>query len=154
MINLTFEEIAKYSKEYFEEMLKIDNEYFKHCSDSWIYDAEEWFYDQFNEYLDSEIVKDFKDTCRVIWQRMYDERYSYEEYSRVMVGSDIFQKILDLQHICCPAKKILCSEVYAKHLTKEQRIKREKIFECINSSLVQILKGLNELSDEIKSEKE
>lgn len=154
MINLTFEEIAKYSKEYFEEMLKIDNEYFKHCSDSWIYDAEEWFYDQFDVHIDTKIVKDFKDTCRVIWQRMYDERYSYEEYSRVMVSNDIFQKILDLQLICCPAKKILCSEVYAKHLSKEQRIKREKIFECINSSLVQILKGLNELSDDIKSEKE
>lgn len=152
MIHLTTEEIEKYCKEYFNKMLEKDTDYFKHCTDSWIYDAEEWFYNQFDEYIDTKIVKDFKDTCRVIWQRMYDERYSYEEYSRVMVSSDIFQKILDLQLICCPAKKILCSEQYAKHLTKEQRIKREEIFEHINSSLVQILKGLDELSKDISSE--
>lgn len=152
MIHLTTEEIEKYCNEYFNKMLEKDTDYFKHCTDSWIYDAEEWFYNQFDEYIDTKIVKDFKDTCRVIWQRMYNERYSYEEYSRVMASSDIFQKILDLQLICCPAKKILCSEQYAKHLTKEQRIKREEIFEHINSSLVQILKGLDELSKDISSE--
>lgn len=152
MIHLTTEEIEKYCKEYFEEMLKKDTDYFKHCTDSWIYDAEEWFYNQFDEYIDTKIVKDFKDICRVIWQRMYDERYSYEEYSRIMTTNNIFQNIIDLQLICCPAKKFLCSEQYAKHLTKEQRIKREEIFERINSSLVQILKGLDELSKDISSE--
>lgn len=80
MINLTFEEIEKYSKEYFEEKLKIDNEYFMLCGDSWICDAEEWFYNQFDEYIDTKIVKDFKDKCRVIWQRMYQTDIAIEKF--------------------------------------------------------------------------
>lgn len=152
MIELSLIELEKYANEYFDKMLEKDPKFIDNCSDSWIYDAEEWFYDQFDVYIERKLVVDFLNMCRAIWKRHYDELYAYDDYSKILTSGDLFNKIVDLQRDLCPAQKYLCHEPWASHLTEEQAKERLAKFKSINGALADILKTLGTVMDELRWE--
>lgn len=152
MIELSLIELEKYANEYFDKMLEKDPKFIDNCSDSWIYDAEEWFYDQFDVYIERKLVVDFLNMCRAIWKRHYDELYAYDDYSKILTSGDLFNKIVELQRDLCPAQKYLCHEPWASHLTEEQAKKRLEKFKSINGALADILKTLGTVMDELRWE--
>lgn len=152
MIELSLIELEKYANEYFDKMLEKDPKFIDNCSDSWIYDAEEWFYDQFDVYIERKLVVDFLNMCRTIWKRHYDELYAYDDYSKILTSGDLFNKIVDLQRDLCPAQKYLCHEPWASHLTEEQAKERLEKFKSINGALADVLKTLGTVMDELRWE--
>ena len=85
-------EIIQAVEEYFNEMLSKDADYFDHITDSWIYDAEDWFLNLLNkkgikrfilkkkecDYQEEVII----DLAHVFWRialerkdELYDEKY-------------------------------------------------------------------------------
>ena len=152
MIELSLIELEKYANEYFDKMMEKDPKFIDNCSDSWIYDAEEWFYDQFDVYIERKLVVDFLNMCRAIWKRHYDELYAYEDYSKILTSGDLFNKIVELQRDLCPAQKYLCHEPWASHLTEEQAKKRLEKFKSINGALADVLKTLGTVMDELRWE--
>lgn len=152
MIELSLIELEKYANEYFDKMLEKDPKFIDNCSDSWIYDAEEWFYDQFDVYIERKLVVDFLNMCRAIWKRHYDELYAYDDYSKILTSGDLFNKIVDLQRDLCPAQKYLCHEPWASHLTEEQAKERLAKFKSINGALADVLKTLGTVMDELRWE--
>jgi 5-methylthioribose kinase len=155
MIQLTTEQIEKYVNQYFDEMIAKDSNYIGNCDSSWIYDATDWLCmrEEFQQdYIHEDSVREFANYSRVIWNKMYNDLYAYDDYSNI-IRTLAFDHVTELQRICYPAKEILCSENYTKHLTKEQLTKREELFTRINSHLAPMLKDLNELSKELTTEK-
>lgn len=152
MIELSLIELEKYANEYFDKMMEKDPKFIDNCSDSWIYDAEEWFYDQFDVYIERKLVVDFLNMCRAIWKRHYDELYAYEDYSKILTSGDLFNKIVELQRDLCPAQKYLCHEPWASHLTEEQAKERLAKFKSINGALADVLKTLGTVMDELRWE--
>ena len=68
-------------------MIEKDPKFIDNCSDSWIYDAEEWFHmhdDLQDDFISTQSVNDFKTMCRAIWKRHYDELYAYDDYSKII----------------------------------------------------------------------
>jgi hypothetical protein len=151
-LELSLIELEKYANEYFDKMFEKDQNFIDNCSDSWIYDAEEWFYDQFDVYIERKLVIDFLNMCRAIWKRHYDELHAYDEYSNIIKNGSVFNKIVELQRDLLPAQKYLCHEPWASHLTEEQAQKRLEKFKSINTALVDILKTLGDLSKELRLE--
>lgn len=152
MKELSLIELEKYANEYFDTMIEKDPKFIDNCSDSWIYDAEEWFYDKFDVYIERKLVVDFLNMCRAIWRRYYDELHAYDDYSKIITSGDLFNKIVELQRDLGPAQKYLCHEPWASHLTEEQAQKRLEKFKSINTALVGILKTLGDLSKELRLE--
>ena len=152
MIELSLLELEKYANEYFDKMIEKDPNFIDNCSDSWIYDAEEWFYDQFDVYIERKLMVDFLNVCRSIWKRHYDELHAYEDYSKIITSGDLFNKIVDLQRDLCPAQKYLCHEPWASHLTEEQAKERLAKFKSINGALADVLKTLGTVMNELRWE--
>lgn len=155
MIELSLIELEKYANEYFDTMLKKDPNFIDNCSDSWIYDAEEWFHmhdDLQDDFISTQSVNDFKNMCRAIWKRHYDELHAYEDYSKIITSGDLFNKIVDLQRDLCPAQKYLCHEPWASHLTEEQAKERLAKFKSINGALADVLKTLGTVMNELRWE--
>lgn len=150
MKELSLIELEKYANEYFDKMFEIDPNFIDNCSDSWIFDAEEWFYDQFDEYIERNF--DFLNMCKAIWKRHYDELHAYDEYSNIITYGSAFNKVVDLQRDLLPAQKYLCHAPWASHLTEEQAQKRLEKFKSINNALADILKTLGTLSKELRLE--
>lgn len=152
MIELSLIELEKYANKYFDTMIEKDPKFIDNCSDSWIYDAEEWFYDQFDVYIERKLVTDFLNMCRAIWKRHYDELHAYEDYSKIVTSGDLFNKIVELQRDLYPAQKYLCHEPWASHLTEEQAKERLEKFRKLNSWISGALHVLKEISDELRWE--
>jgi hypothetical protein len=152
MKELSLIELEKYANEYFDKMFESDPNFIDNCSDSWIFDAEEWFYDQFDEYFERKLTFDFLNICKAIWKRHYDELHAYDDYSNIITYGSAFNKVVDLQRDLCPAQKYLCHEPWASHLTEEQAQKRLEKFKSINTALADILKTLGDLSKELRLE--
>ena len=150
MKELSLIELEKYANEYFDKMFEIDPNFIDNCSDSWIFDAEEWFYDQFDEYIERNF--DFLNMCKAIWKRHYDELHAYDDYSNIITYGSVFNKVVDLQRDLLPAQKYLCHTPWASHLTEEQAQKRLEKFKSINNALADILKTLGTLSKELRLE--
>lgn len=152
MIELSLIELEKYANEYFDKMIEKDPKFIDNCSDSWIFDAEEWFYNQFDEYIERKSTVDFLNMCRAIWRRYYDELHAYDDYSKIITSGDLFNKIVELQKDLCPAQKYLCHEPWASHLTEEQAKDRLEKFKSINGALVDILKTLGTVMNDLRWE--
>ena len=152
MIELSLIELEKYANKYFDTMIEKDPKFIDNCSDSWIYDAEEWFYDQFDVYIERKLVVDFLNMCRAIWKRHYDELHAYDDYSKIITSGDLFNKIVELQRDLCPAQKYLCHEPWASHLTTEQTKDRLEKFKSINGALADIIKTLGVVMNELRWE--
>ena len=152
MKELSLIELEKYANEYFDKMIEKNPKFIDNCSDSWIYDAEEWFYDQFDVYIERKLTFDFLNMCKAIWKRHYDELHAYDDYSNIITYGSAFNKVVDLQRDLCPAQKYLCHEPWASHLTEEQAQKRLEKFKSINNALADILKTLGDLSKELRLE--
>ena len=155
MIELSLIELEKYANKYFDTMIEKDPKFIDNCSDSWIYDAEEWFHkhdDLQDDFLSTQTVNDFKNMCRAIWKRYYDELYAYDEYSKIITSGDLFNKIVELQRDLYPAQKYLCHEPWASHLTEEQAKKRLEKFRKLNSWISGALHVLKEITDELRWE--
>lgn len=155
MIELSLIELEKYANEYFDTMLKKDPKFIDNCSDSWIYDAEEWFHmhdNLQNDFISTQSVNDFKNMCRTIWKRHYDELYAYDEYSKIITSGDLFNKIVELQRDLYPAQKYLCHEPWASHLTEEQAKDRLEKFKKLNSWINGALHVLKEITDDLRWE--
>ena len=152
MIELSLIELEKYANKYFDTMIEKDPKFIDNCSDSWIYDAEEWFYDQFDVYIERKLVTDFLNMCRAIWKRHYDELHAYEDYSKIITSGDLFNKIVELQRDLYPAQKYLCHEPWASHLTPEQAKDRLEKFKSINGGLADILKILGTVMNDLRWE--
>ena len=90
MKELNLIELEKYANDYFDKMMEKDPKFIDNCSDSWIYDAEEWFYNQFDEYIDRKLVVDFLNMCRVRCKRNYDDIYD-----------SLYNDELEIQDNCC-----------------------------------------------------
>ena len=150
MKELSLIELEKYANEYFDKMFEIDPNFIDNCSDSWIFDAEEWLYDQFDEYIERNF--DFLNMCKAIWKRHYDELHAYDDYSNIITYGSAFNKVVDLQRDLLPAQKYLCHAPWASHLTEEQAQKRLEKFKSINNALADILKTLGTLSKELRLE--
>ena len=152
MKELSLIELEKYANEYFDKMFESDSNFIDNCSDSWIFDAEEWFYNQFDEYIERKLTCDFLNMCKAIWKRHYDELHAYDDYSNIITCGSVFSKVVDLQIDLCPAQKYLCHAPWASHLTEEQAQKRLEKFKSINNALADILKTLGTLSKELRLE--
>lgn len=152
MIELSLIELEKYANKYFDTMIEKDPKFIDKCSDSWIYDAEEWFYDQFDVYIERKLVIDFLNMCRAIWKRHYDELHAYEDYSKIITSGDLFNKIVELQRDLYPAQKYLCHEPWASHLTEEQAKERLEKFKSINGGLADVLKTLGTVMNDLRWE--
>ena len=86
MIQLTTEQIEKYVNQYFDEMIAKDSNYIGNCDSSWIYDATDWLCmrEEFQQdYIHEDSVREFANYSRVIWNKMYNERYAYDDYSNI-----------------------------------------------------------------------
>ena len=151
-LELSLIELEKYANKYFDKMFESDPNFIDNCSDSWIFDAEEWFYDQFDEYFERKLTFDFLNVCKAIWKRHYDELHAYDDYSNIITYGSVFNKVIDLQRDLCPAQKYLCHAPWASHLTEEQAQKRLEKFKSINTALADILKTLGDLSKELRLE--
>lgn len=152
MKELSLIELEKYANEYFDKMIEKDPKFIDNCSDSWIYDAEEWFYDQFNEYIERKLTVDFLNVCKAIRRHHYDKLHAYDDYSNIITYGSVFNKVVDLQRDLYPAQKYLCHEPWASHLTEEQAKERLEKFKSINKALEDILKTLVTLSKELRLE--
>lgn len=152
MIELSLIELEKYANKYFDTMIEKDPKFINNCSDSWIYDAEEWFYDQFDVYIERKLVTDFLNMCRAIWKRHYDELHAYEDYSKIITSGIIKDDILKIKTEIKNAEEFLCSEKYAKHLTFEQLAKRKDNFRKLNIWINGTLYVLKEITDELRLE--
>lgn len=100
---MTKEEIKQAVEEYFNEMFAQDADYLDHITDSWIYDAEEWFLN----LLRQEGIKIFtnveytKETEKLVWdfrgmalkrkKELYDEKYGKRDalYELYIIIRDI-----------------------------------------------------------------
>ena len=155
MIELSLIELEKYANEYFDKMIEKDPKFIDNCSDSWIYDAEEWFHmhdDLQHDFISTQSVNDFKNMCRAIWKRHYDELYAYDDYSKIITSGDLFNKIVELQRDLFPAQKYLCHEPWASHLTEKQAKERLEKFRKLNSWISGALHVLKEISDDLRWE--
>ena len=152
MKELNLIELEKYANEYFDKMIEKDPNFIDNCSDSWIFDAEEWFYNQFDEYVERKLVVDFLNMCRAIWKRHYDELHAYDDYSKIITSGDLFNKIIELQRDLCPAQKYLCHEPWASHLTEKQAKERLEKFKSINGALADVLKTLRSVMNDLRWE--
>ena len=155
MIELSLIELEKYANEYFDKMIEKDPKFIDNCSDSWIYDAKEWFHmhdDLQHDFISTQSVNDFKNMCRAIWKRHYDELYAYDDYSKIITSGDLFNKIVELQRDLYPAQKYLCHEPWASHLTEKQAKERLEKFRKLNSWISGALHVLKEISDELRWE--
>lgn len=151
-LELSSIELEKCANEYFDKMIEKDPNFIDNCSDDWIFDEEEWFYDQFDAYIERKLTVDFLNMCKAIWIRHYDELHAYDDYSKIIISGDPFNKIIELQRDLLPAQKYLCNEPWASNLTEEQAKDRLSKFKSINNALVDILKTLGTLSDELRLE--
>lgn len=155
MIELSLIELEEYANKYFDTMIEKDPKFIDNCSDSWIYDAEEWFHmhdDLQDDFISTQSVNDFKNMCRAIWKRHYDELHAYEDYSKIITSGDLFNKIVELQRDLYPAQKYLCHEPWASHLTPEQAKDRLEKFRKLNSWISGVLHVLKEITDELRWE--
>lgn len=155
MKELSLLELEKYANEYFDKMIEKDPNFIDNCSDSWIYDAEEWFHmhdDLQDDFISTQSVNDFKNMCRAIWKRHYDELYAYDDYSKIITSGDLFNKIVELQRDLCPAQKYLCHEPWASHLTEKQAKDRLEKFKSINGALADVLKTLGTVMNDLRWE--
>lgn len=87
---MTNEEIKQAVEDYFTEMFAKDTDYLDHITDSWIYDAEEWFLNRiekegikiFTNDTDYEYTKETEELVGIFWgfalkkkEELYDEKY-------------------------------------------------------------------------------
>jgi hypothetical protein len=90
---MTEQEIKEVVEDYFKEMLVKDTDYLDHVTDSWIYDAEDWFLNLLSEkgikrfilkkkecdYQEEEVIIDLVNVFREIalerFDKLYDEKY-------------------------------------------------------------------------------
>ena len=87
---MTNDEVKQAVEEYFNEMLAKDADYLDHITDSWIYDAEDWFFDRvekegikiFTNNTDYKYTKKIKELAGIFWgialkrkEELYDEKY-------------------------------------------------------------------------------
>ena len=151
-LELSLLELEQYANEYFDKMIEKDPKFIDNCSDSWIYDAENWFFDKFDGKVKYISMYDFLNMCKANWKRHYDELHAYDDYSNIITYGSVFNKVVDLQRDLLPAQKYLCHAPWASHLTEEQAQKRLEKFKSINNTLADILKTLGTLSKELRLE--
>lgn len=78
---MTEQEIKQAVEEYFNEMFAKDTDYLDHITDSWIYDAEDWFRHKYNLPVWDE-SEDTPEEVEIFWKiaikhkkELYIERY-------------------------------------------------------------------------------
>ena len=84
---MTTEEIKQAVEEYFNEMLAKDADYLDHVTDSWIYDAENWFVKKYSE-IDTidPTVNQFWTMAIVRKNELYDEKYGTRDAKLLLSG--------------------------------------------------------------------
>lgn len=102
------EEIKQAVEEYFKEMFAEDADYLDHITDSWIYDAENWFLDvlekqhgikifvdndEYDEYTPEveRLVHEFWGIALPRHDELYDEKYGERDakYCLHRIGNDV-----------------------------------------------------------------
>lgn len=93
---MTTEEIKQAVEEYFNEMFAKDADYFDHVTDSWIYDAENWFVNKYSE-IDAidPTVNQFWTIAIVRKNELYDEKYGARDAKLLLSG--IIYQVKELQ---------------------------------------------------------
>lgn len=103
------QEIIQAVEDYFNEMLSKDADYLDNVTDSWIYDAEDWFLNRlekdgikiFANDAECEYTKEAEELYGIFWEiarkrfaELYDERYGERD------------ALLELNRILCDIKQI------------------------------------------------
>ena len=83
-------EIIQAVEEYFNEMLSKDADYFDHITDSWIYDAENWFMKKYFSEIDAISLNQFSIIAIERKNEIYDEKYGIRD-SKILLNSLIYQ---------------------------------------------------------------
>jgi len=93
---MTNEEIKQAVEEYFKEMFAKDADYLDHITDSWIYDAEDWFRHKYN-LPDWDESEDTPEEVEMFWKiarkrerELYDEKYG-ERDAKLILTSIIYR---------------------------------------------------------------
>ena len=102
---MTDEEIKQAVEEYFNEMFAEDADYLDHITDSWIYDAEDWFLNRiekegikiFTNDTDYKYTKETEELDAIFWtiaivrkNELYDEKYGARD-TKLLLSSLIYQ---------------------------------------------------------------
>ena len=106
---MTEQEIIQAVEDYFNEMLSKDADYLDNVTDSWIYDAEDWFLNRlekdgikiFTNDAECEYTKEAEELNGIFWEiarkrfdELYDERYGERD------------ALFELNRILCDIKQI------------------------------------------------
>lgn len=101
------QEIIQAVEDYFNEMLAKDADYLDHITDSWIYDAEDWFLNLLNKkgikrFILKEKECDYQeevviDLAHIFWKialerknELYDEKYGARD-AKILLNGLIWQ---------------------------------------------------------------
>lgn len=86
---MTEQEIIQSVEDYFNEMLSKDADYLDHITDSWIYDAENWFvkkYPKIDPITTSITVNKFWTIVVARKNELYDEKYGARDAKLLLSG--------------------------------------------------------------------
>lgn len=140
---MTEQKIKQAVEDYFNEMLSKDADYLDHVTDSWIYDAEEWFL----KLLRQEGIKIFtndeytKETEKLVWDfrgialKRYDELYD-EKYGER-------DSLFELYKIVCDVKQMNKTFERVKHHFK----KFDAYTNAVTEQFEELVKNLQLLDD-------
>jgi hypothetical protein len=87
---MTEQEIKKSVEEYFNEMLSKDTDYLDHVTDSWIYDAENWFMKKHFSEIDAICINQFSTIAIERKNEIYDEKYGTRD-AKILLNGLIYQ---------------------------------------------------------------
>jgi hypothetical protein len=79
-------EIIQAVEDYFIEMLSKDADYFDHITDSWIYDAENWFMKKYFSEIDAIGLHQFSTIAIERKNEIYDEKYGVRDAKLLLSG--------------------------------------------------------------------
>lgn len=79
-------EIIQAVEDYFNEMLSKDADYFDHITDSWIYDAENWFMKKYFSEIDAIGLHQFSTIAIERKNEIYDEKYGVRDAKLLLSG--------------------------------------------------------------------
>jgi hypothetical protein len=79
-------EIIQAVEDYFIEMLSKDADYFYHITDSWIYDAENWFMKKYFSEIDAIGLHQFSTIAIERKNEIYDEKYGTRDAKILLNG--------------------------------------------------------------------
>lgn len=154
---MTEQEIIQSVEDYFNEMLAKDADYLDHVTDSWIYDAEQWFLNLlrqkgikiYTDEMECDFQKEVVASCHIFWtltlkrkDELYEEKYGKRD------------ALFELDRMVCDVKQINKTFERIKHYFKKFNTYTNVVTEQFEE-LVKYLQLLNDIeNDRIESLKE